>query len=179
MYHYYRLPKRCSRGRLGKEKSRWGRGWERRGSSHEDLLAIDEVRISRCTSFTWHALTDDNATHLHDTCAPSCIASGGNNGAGAPPHGDTPHSTCAHAHTTLVSCRRSLHHLSCCPGSKQTRDAAHVLGYLVLISATYTRHHVVQTEAHNLHALHPCRRGPLPQRGEEPAHQQWRCSHSH
>ena len=111
MYHYYRLPKRCSRGRLGKEKSRWGRGWERRGSSHEDLLAIDEVRISRCTSFTWHALTDDNATHLHDTCAPSCIASGGNNGAGAPPHGECHYARATNTYHPRIA---SIYHM-CIP----------------------------------------------------------------
>ena len=33
----------------------------------------------------------------------------------------TRHSTRAHACTTLVSCRRSLHHLSCCPVSKPTQ----------------------------------------------------------
>ena len=42
----------------------------------------------------------------------------------------------------------------------------HVLGYLALISATYTRHHVVQTEAYNLPA-HTLAEEGLPQRGRE------------
>ena len=114
--------------------------------TNEDLLAIDEVRISRCTSLTWHALTDNNATHLHDIGAPSCTGSGEGNGAGAPPHGERHHARATCATNTYHPRIASIYHM-CIPRLPQLPKmlAKHLAPLRAGMVGAGTRHSTLHT----------------------------------